>query len=270
MPAMRRRWDGRYLALVFPLMLSLLLVACSFSGQGQPLAPQHTLARDGGVRLTLRASCLPSAPTCNLAKQRDATVGVLSQRIAQNTAIKDAVVRADGTANIVVELPGVTQDAQATSIAALLTNMGSRVEFLDTGGSSPSVGANVAGETCADTCDSGLYCVMFTGNQIDAGTVRAVADPQRAGTWVVEFGFADATRQQFASYTGSHIGQYLTITVNDVVVSSAAIQAKIDGMGQINGLTEAEARQFASDLKAGFLPVALTVVTTEYVTASSR
>lgn len=268
MPAMRRRWDGRYLALLFPLMLSLLLVACSFAGQGQPLAPQHTLTRDGGARLTLRASCLPSAPACNLAKQRDAAVGVLSWRLAQNTAIKDAVVRADGTANIVVDLPGVTQDAQATSIAAQLTNIGARVEFLDAGGTSPKVGANIARETCAGACDSGLYRVMFTGDQIDAGTVRAVADPQRAGTWVVEFEFADAARQQFASYTGSHIGQDLTITVNDVVVWSAAIQAKIDGPGQINGLTEAEARQLASDLKVGFLPVALTVITTEYVTAS--
>ncbi|MGE5335606.1 MAG: SecDF P1 head subdomain-containing protein [Nitrososphaerota archaeon] len=268
MPAMRRRWDGRYLALISLLMLSLLLVACSAIGQGQPLAPRHTLARDGGVRLTMRASCLPSAPTCNLAQQRAAAVGALARRIAQNTAIKDAVVRAEGAADIVAELPGVTQDAQAVSIAALLTNIGARVEFLDAGGTSPNVGANVARETCAGACDPGLYRVMFTGDQVDAGTVRAVADSQRAGTWVVAFEFTDAARQQFASYTESHIGQDLTITVNDVVVWSAAIQAKIDGLGQISGLTEAAARQLASDLKAGFLPVALTVITTEFVTTS--
>jgi protein-export membrane protein SecD len=67
--------------------------------------------------------------------------------------------------------------------------------------------------------------------------------------------------QRFAEYTGSHIGQFLTIVLDGEVVSSPQIQSVIpDGAGQITGdFTFAEARSLGIKLQYGALPVPLQV-----------
>ncbi len=260
---MPKRGNGRFLV----FFAVLLLTACSPIGLRQSVTPQHSLAQDGGVRLTLRAMCPPSAPTCNLAKERDAAIGVLTRRLAGRSEVHDPVVRADGSMNIIVELPGITGSTQIADITSLLTTSGA-VAILDTGSDFLPVGANTAGKTCASACETGQYHIAFTGDQIDRNQVAAQIDNQ-SGQWIVQFAFAGPARKQFASYTASHIGDYLTITVDDVVVESATIQSEIDNSCQISGMTEPAARQLAANLKLGSLPAALTVVTSELVTPSA-
>jgi preprotein translocase subunit SecD len=258
-----KHWNGRCLA----LFVALLLTACSPIGLRQSVTPQHSLARDGGAQITLRASCLPTAPTCALAKQRDAAIGVLTRRLSGRSDVHDAVVRADISANIVVELPDITGSTQIADITTLLTSSG-MVAILDTGSDFLPVGANTADKTCAKACTPGQYQVAFTGDQIDRSQVAAQRDNQ-SGQWVVQFAFAGSVKQQFASYTSSHIGEYLTITVDEVVVESATIQSEIDGAGQITGVNEAEARQVAAYLNSGPLPAMITVVSSEQVAPSA-
>ena len=255
---------------LMPLWLMLCVLgfaACGESALGQT---RHTLVRDGGVRLVLRAACLPDAPACDLAKQRDAAVAVLSRRITGNTDVPNPVVRVDGAADIVVELPGVSDEAQITSVTTLVTEAGGTVEILDTRGVSPDVGANMTGKTCRSACDAGQYRVVFTGAQMNPGRIAVQQDTQHGGVWLVEFAFAGAAKKQFADYTASHIGQALVFTLNDVVIASPFIASAIDDAGQVSGLSEAQARQVAHDLKVGALPVALSIVSTERVTPGSK
>ncbi len=181
--------------------------------------------------------------------------------------VHDPVVRADGSTQIIVELPGITGSPQIADITSLLTSSGA-VAILDTGSDFLPVGASTTGKTCVGPCEAGQYHIAFTGDQIDRNQVAAELDNQ-SGQWVVQFAFAGSARQQFASYTASRIGQYLTIAVDDIVVESATIQSEIDGAGQITGGDEASARQVAAYLKSGSLPAVITVVSSELVTPSA-
>ena len=255
---MVKRWTWRY----FLLLGMLALAACAPSDIGQRFAPpQRSLERDGGTRLTLRASCLPFAPACTLTQLRDAATRILSQRLAGSADVNDPVVRADGLANIVVELPGITSETQIANLTTLLTERGS-VAILDTGSQMLPIGTTTAGKTCVTSCESDQSPIVFTGEQIDRTQVNVQNDQQHQA-WVVTFGFAGSARQQFADYTASHIGQFLTITANDVVTESAVITTEIDGPGQITGLSQAEAQHLAADLKSGPLPVAVTLISSE-------
>lgn len=261
------RWSAQCLTLLCAVsaLCMLAVVGCSPIGVRQSPTSHRMLAHDGGTRLTLRASCLPAAPACDLTKQRDAAIRVLSRRLAGRTEIANPVVRADGAANIIVELPGISGDAQITDITKLLTDVGGEAEILDAGDAILDAGTSVAGKTCVSACDAGQYRIVFTGDQMDPGQISVQQDTQHTGVWLVVFAFAGAAKKQFASYTASHIGQPLVITLNDVVISSPTIQSEIDGVGEISGLSEAGVRQVATDLKIGALPVALTVTTTEHV-----
>ena len=264
---MPKRRIGRCLIASIGLLI-VPLAACSPANVQQSLAPQHTLARDGGVRLTLRASCLPDAPSCDLTKQRNTAVVVIARRLDEQKDLSDPVVHGDGSANIIVELPALTSEAVIGEVTALVTNRG-RIEILDTGWDSPAVGASTAGKTCTDACDAGQYRIVFTGDQIDRSSVAAQPDRAQTGKWDVQFRFAGSSRQRFAEYTASHIGQYLTIAANDVVVVSSVIQSEIDDTGLIAGFSESDASQVATYLKSGSLPATIAVVSTERVQPST-
>jgi preprotein translocase subunit SecD len=82
----------------------------------------------------------------------------------------------------------------------------------------------------------------------------------------VLFAFTNAYQPQFADYTRTHIGNYLTITAGEIVIESAIIQSEIDTMLQIRGsMTVDAAQQLADELWAGSLPVVLTLVGEERV-----
>ncbi|MGH2516905.1 MAG: SecDF P1 head subdomain-containing protein, partial [Ktedonobacterales bacterium] len=61
--------------------------------------------------------------------------------------------------------------------------------------------------------------------------------------------------------TVQHIGAYLTIALDNIVVESATLQSAIDGTAQITGFTStAQARQLAAALKYGPLSIPFTTL----------
>ena len=83
------------------------------------------------------------------------------------------------------------------------------------------------------------------------------------GTPHVEFDLKPEAGVTFGQYTSAHIGEVLTITLDDVVVSSASIRARIDDHGVITGqFGPDDARRIAIQLRYGALPVPLKVVQT--------
>lgn len=252
---------GSHRARVLILLCALVLLAgCGASSS----APARTLAHDGGTRITLQASCPAAQPGCDLSAGTTTAATVLQQRAA-TLGVANPVARASGNGQITLELPAAT--LTNTLKSALVT--AGRVAVINTGETFLSTGSSVAGKTCAASCQDGQYHVLFTGSQLDPDSVSASSDRQ-TGQPVVTFAFNDGARQAFADYTRQHIGQYLTITLDDTVIESATIQSEIDNTGQVTGLASMDqARNLAAYMKYGPLPVALTIVSEQRVAPSA-
>jgi preprotein translocase subunit SecD len=243
-------------------LVPLLVVGCAAQGA----TTQRMLAHDGGIRLTLHAACLPDQPRCDVIQARDGALPILAHRLSDGLGLANTVVRPSGPDGVVVELPGVKD---ASQIVPLLTAPG-QLAVLDTQGQEVPSGSSVHGRTCTSACQPGQYRVLFTSAQINPAAVSAATDPN-SNRPAVYFGFAGPAKQQFADYTRGHIGQYLTVALDDTVIESAVIQGAIDGEGEIIGFqTVGDARRLAAYLKYGALPATLSVASDEQVTPSAR
>lgn len=77
--------------------------------------------------------------------------------------------------------------------------------------------------------------------------------------WQIDFELTSAGSKIFGDLTQRLIGRQLAIVVDGVVISAPTVQGQISGSGVITGtFTEQEARDLATQLNAGALPVALT------------
>ncbi|HEX6800290.1 MAG TPA: protein translocase subunit SecD [Ktedonobacterales bacterium] len=262
------RRDKTILMLIFIALLALgtYWVDIGFAGKHStinvagyknPLSIKQGLDLQGGIQIVLLAHCPDNAKSCGteIADNMGAVLDNVNRRVSGGLGLNDAVVRQQGSNRVSVELPGLKSDTQAL---ALLGKTG-LMEIIDTGATQLSVGTDVTGQTCTTTCQSGQYKVVFTGRQLDSSSIAAQLDPQ-SGQPIVTFAFKGSAKSAFGQYTGSHIGEYLTIILDNQVINSATIQSEIDGNGQITGLGSiTEAQNLASFMKYGALPLPLTV-----------
>jgi len=245
-----RGWIARTLTLV--ALVTLVAPGLAGCGQGTTAAasaPPKTLAQAGGLRIVVSVS----------ANQDIAMLSALVARAQKGLGVKDASARTFGaksfsTTQIEVDLPGYTDQQVAAS--ALTTQGAMRV--IDTGDNGLSVGATVGAQQ---------YPTLFTGSQIDPASVGAQAD--QSGQPIVTFAFKGAAASQFAQYTGSHIGSFLTITLDNRVIESATIQSQIAGLGQISGMTLIRAQTLAACLKSAPLPGPASLVSETVVSSGS-
>jgi preprotein translocase subunit SecD len=228
----------------------------NFAGYKNNLTINQGLDLQGGVQMILQASCPQSKPNCDYSQYMNSVVDNINRRIAGGLAVNDAVVRLAGTGSganqVLIELPGLTDVSRAE---ALLGKTG-QMNIIDTGSTQLPVQSPAVG--CTTNCQSGQYKIVFTGDQLDVNSVSAALDQNNQP--IVQFAFSGNAKSAFGTYTGSHIGQYLTITLDNQVIESAVIQSEIDGPGQISGLPDiATAQNLASYLRYGALPLPLTI-----------
>lgn len=206
-----------------------------------------------GLEVRLQPACAVSGQQCApdalalLPQDRS----ILEQRLALDALGGPSVVRLDSSSLIVVDLPALKQEQDTLG---LLSQTG-LLEILDTG---------FTGLTLNQPVPPGAsYPVAFTGAQIDASSIQAIQDPVSNHAEIL-FEFKASARSAFASYTQSHIGEYLTITLDNIVLESAVIQSQITGQGAIgSGQTLAQAQHTAVLLRSGALPLPLTVVSVQ-------
>ncbi len=112
--------------------------------------------------------------------------------------------------------------------------------------------------------------VLMTGEAVDrASAVFVSASQSVSGSgWQIDFTLTGAGAQQFAQVTTDLVGRQLAIVVDRVVISPPTVDSPItNGTGVITGnFTENRAKDLATQLNAGALPVALT--TQQLVTVS--
>lgn len=226
-------------------------------GYKNSLDVRQGLDLQGGIQLILQPSCPSDQPHCDINGAMSAVISNVQQRIAGGLAVNDATVReqsSGGTPLILIQLPGLKDDQQALSLLGTTGQM----NIIDTGSTQVPVGQAVT--VCpanVTTCPSGSYHVVFRGQQLNTGSIAAGLDSQ-TNLPIVTFAFNGGARSSFATYTRTHVGQFLTITLDNSVIESATIQSEIDGNGQITGIPSiTQAQSLASYLRYGALPLPL-------------
>lgn len=252
------------------LGLIILVVAGALWLLFNPNFPfQPGLDLQGGLQVLL-ASDLPDDIEVT-ADEMDTARQIISQRV-NALGVSEPLVQVEGERRILVELPGIDDPDEAIDLireTALL-------EFIATG-TQP-----LLQDTCVRTSlneGQASPCEEETGplgpptewETVMTGGALANADVELDGLGqpMVIFDLTDEGSDIFRNYTGSHIGEFLTIVLDKKVISSPQIQTEISDSGSITGqFTQEEARNLALQLRFGRLPVPLRVESTREVGAT--
>ncbi|MGH2453975.1 MAG: protein translocase subunit SecD [bacterium] len=217
----------------------------------------------GGSHLVLEAQ--DSATIKATPEAVEAAMRVIENRIDQLGVVEPTIQR-QGDRRIIVELPGIEDPDRALR----LIGKTALLEFTNTGRTQLPEGArwNAAGtvvtipgpQTRTITLKKE---VILTGADLAEAQAGFDQGAVNTGNPLVSFRFKGPAAKTFEAYTGAHVGQYLTIVLDDEVISSPVIQEKIGGgSGQISGGFSGieEARDLAVLLRAGSLPIPVEVI----------
>jgi hypothetical protein len=253
-----RRWQtlmATAAAFAVVALMAVLLTSLGRGGIGGGTLDQR-FARLGGVRIVAVPLCTDQASTCGRPASLQREVSIIQARIENQLAVPEVIVRLQSDDSILIELPGVNDDAP---VLALLAQ--GCVDIIDTGSTALPVGYELP-------LHGSPYPTAFTCASLDSHSISVGMDPQTQLP-VVTFGFAGADQARFADYTRMHIGEYLTIALDGRVIESATIQSEITGPGEIVGLRDlAAARTLAAFMKYSALPMPLKIVAAEVVPPS--
>lgn len=275
---MRARLGVR-LVIIFVLGLAAIQVAfrpLTFVGRmpvfGSPTLHMNLgLDLKGGTLLVLEGQDTPTTQATPEAV--DAAMRVIENRIDQLGVVEPTIQR-QGLKRIIVELPGIQDPERALK----LIGKTALLEFVDTGAQSLPEGAHwsadgttvilherpgaprPSGQTGAARSLPLAKKVILTGADLEsaqAGFDQNSAEP------IVHFKFRGKAAKTFEDYTAANVGKYLTIVLDNEVISSPVIRDRITGgSGQISGGFRVieEARDLAVLLRGGSLPIPVEVM----------
>ncbi len=238
----------------------------------KPIEIRQGLDLAGGVKVLLEAD-LPQGQAPPPGAMEEVR-RIVSDRIDSLGAL-EPVVQLQGERRLIVELPGY-EDPQA---AVDLIRETALLEFVEVPGPIPAgtpVRTTYAEERRSEassegvTLDAGeaeagpVYKTVMTGEVLQTADVQI---DTTTGQPLVSFTLTPEGAQQFGDYTSAHVGDFLAIVLDGVVISAPRIQDAITGgQGTITGdFTIEEATQLATQLRYGALPIPLAVQSTTTV-----
>ncbi len=218
----------------------------------------------GGVRVLLIPDPAKHYNATEVNNEIAAVRDNIEQRVNGGLGVSEPDIRIETTDSgpaIAVELPGLNSGDPFAQINSLLRT--GDLEFWITGNNPPPDGS---------TFDPTQYTQYnpgnkppFTGADLDPSQIGVGTDPN-TGLPVINFEMKGSAIARFASFTQSHIGDDMTVTLDGKVISSPQIQNAINGPGVINGqFTVQEAQSIAEVLRVGALPLSLKVASEETV-----
>lgn len=248
----RRRFLTQLNSVAAVLFVALLVGALVFTFATVKRANTAVNAANGISVLLVPAQ--ESAPS-RAALQ--ATVDILSQRISdfglQGYSVQVQAIKQ--RAGIQVIVPHFGGNEQQTLAILLGTGV---LAFWDTGYDSLMPGTSFDPAKFSNLNPGGRP--PFTGQNLNPDSLQIMHDPN---TNIIEIACTmqgDAI-QRFQQFTGNHVGDILTITLDNTVVSSPTLEAAIGGPFVINGrFSQQQAQALIIVLKSGPLPVAMKVL----------
>jgi len=209
----------------------------------------------GGSHIALQAEPTAQTPVTN--DSMDGVLKIIRNRVDQLGVAEPAIQR-QGTNRILVELPGIQNPQRAID----LIGKTALLEFVDTGTISLPQGASWKDPGTAVLPDGTTQPVkknvILTGADLSDAQVQF----DQYGRAQVGFTFKSSAAKKFEDYTTKNVGRYLTIVLDNRVISSPVIQSPIPGgKGVIEGsFTLESARDLAVLLRGGALPLPVHVV----------
>lgn len=201
---------------------------------------------EGGTSITLKADMKGIEPSQESAALESAKE-VIERRVNFLGVSEPVVQTATGKGDyrIIVELPGITDINQAVNLVGTTA----KLEFREVISATPSALINYE----EDTKPIGL-----TGS--DLKDAQASFDQQN-GAPVVLFRVASNSQTKFFNATQKLISKRMAICLDRQCFSAPVVQQAIRDNGQITGgFTIEQARQLATQLNAGALPVSLSIL----------
>lgn len=252
----------------------------------------------GGMRVLLQAD-MPDGSTVS-SDQLETAKQILLNR-SNALGVSEVTFQTSGNNRIVGEFPGLTDTAQVVESlkkVGQLAFVATGTEYLQpgtkvnvdysklnastSGTATPDASAATATatveptptteatpaatDTTAATTEVKTYEAVITG----AGLKTVNVSVDTLGKVAIDFVLNDTEAKLFGDFTSSHVNEYLSIVLDNVVIESPVIHTAItDGKGQISGsFTTDTANTLAVQLRYGALPVPLKVVETEAVGAT--
>jgi len=215
----------------------------SATGFSQEIKTHLGLDLQGGTQLVLqlRPDRLPSAPTIPLFELNTQARGVIDRRI-NALGVSEPVIQAIGDDKILLELPGVSDLAQAQEIATRQAFLEIKVPSAEKPGEFKSLVPPLTGANLKPTS------VGFTGaNQNQP---------------VVNFEFGAPDDQRWIQLSKDFVGQPVQITLDTREISAPRIQQVFTSGGGIieGGFTTQSAKELSLLLNSGALPVPLEII----------
>lgn len=248
--------------------------------QQRSIRTHYGLDLVGGSQVVLEADLTAAeAPNLNdeeLADLMQAARVVVENRVSGGLGVVEPRVQLGGNNRIIVELPEVDDPDQAVS---LIRETG-RLEFVEMLQTPVDEGTRIrtslsaqetepaaldidAVEAVTQTFAFGgqVFPTVMTGAQLEDAQVGI----DQTGGYAIDFTLTADGQETFSEYTRNHVGDFLAITLDGVVVSAPVIQQAIttrDGQitGGTGGFSLDEAEDIAIKLKYGALPVPLKIV----------
>ena len=191
------------------------------------------------------------------------------ERRVNSFGVSEPVVQVQGTEQIVVELPGIKDVNQAIDQIGQTPLLEFRLEGASSDTLTPTIGPD--GKLTIDPL-TGFEPTGLSGKQLK----RATADVQQQGTSmlasqvVVTLLFDDEGTQLFSDLTTNNIGKRIAIVLDGQIISAPTVQSAItNGEAVITGnFTAEEAKQLATRLNSGALPVPISLVSQQNVGAT--
>ena len=223
----------------------------------------------GGLQVLLEAD-VPAEQEITL-DEIDTARQIIDQRV-NALGVTEPLVQTEGERRILIELPGIENPEDAVTLiqeTALL-------EFVDTGlqplpeGTCIRTSENTGPSRCELEGAAAGGVPTFETVMTGADMNQANAVRTDLGQYYVEFDLQPEAGDFFEQYTREHQGEFLTIVLDKVVISSPQINSVIDGgAGTISGdFTPEEAQKLALQLRFGSLPIPLKIESTRQVGAT--
>jgi preprotein translocase subunit SecD len=240
----------------------------AWHGVNNPFTIQEGLDLQGGASILL----VPD-PNQHYSKQEinDSIGNTLTQienRVNGGLGVKEPVFRllsdSGGNQMIAIDLPNLNGGDLNQQIQTLLQP--GLLEFWDTGQSGLADGQVLNPSQFTANNPGGKP--LFLGKDLDPNQISVGQDPQ-TNQIDINFEMKGDAIPRFGDFTGKHVGDFLTVTLDKKVISSARINSQINGPGVIQGqFTQDQAKSIVTVLQYGALPLSMTVASSQTVGAT--